>query len=92
MRRGAITGLGGEAQTSDWVARELALSDGDYTMSLHNIPVAPDRRWTFVRFDGVLGADVMLASRLHLDFLNGVFDVRRSVTAPNERAKIPEGR
>ena len=37
-----------------------------------------DRRWTFVTFDGVIGSDVALASRLHIDFANGVFDVRPS--------------
>jgi hypothetical protein len=41
----------------------------------------PERRWTFITFDGVLGSDVALASRMHLDFLNGVFEVRRSSNA-----------
>ncbi|MEP6732387.1 MAG: retropepsin-like aspartic protease [bacterium] len=78
MRRGAIGGLGSEEHLTQWVAREISLSDGDYAITLRNVPVAPERRWTFVNFDGVLGSDVALASRMHLDFLNGVFDVRRS--------------
>ncbi len=78
MRRGSIGGLGAEQHDTHWVARQVALSDGDYAIDLRNVPVAPERRWTFVTFDGVLGSDVALASRMHLDFLNGVFDVRRS--------------
>jgi len=80
MRRGSIGGLGSERHTTQWVARQVALSDGDYAIELRNVPVAPERRWTFVNFDGVLGSDIALASRMHLDFLNGVFDVRRSAT------------
>lgn len=79
MRRGSIGGLGSEQHTTQWVARQIALSDGDYAIALENVPVAPDRRWTFVNFDGVLGSDIALASRMHLDFLNGVFDVRKSL-------------
>ncbi len=78
MRRGSIGGLGRDDVRTDWVARELTFSDGDHVISLRNAPVTPERRWTFVTFDGVLGSDVALASRMHLDFLNGVFDVRRS--------------
>jgi len=89
VRHGAIGGLGGELQRTQWVAREVALSDGGFAMMLRNIPVAPDRGWTFVRFDGVLGSDVMLASRVHLDFLNGVFEVRRSASAPEDGS--PDG-
>ncbi|HEY5491834.1 MAG TPA: aspartyl protease family protein [Gemmatimonadaceae bacterium] len=92
MRRGTISGLGGQEQPTAWVARQIALSDGDHAISLSNVPVAPDKMWTFVRFDGVLGADVALASRLHLDFLNGVFDVRRSAAGPIEKTKVPDGR
>ena len=80
MRRGTLGGLGAEQQDTRWVAREIVLSDGDYAIALRNIPVAPERRWTFVTFDGVLGSDIALASRMHLDFLNGVFDVRKSAT------------
>jgi hypothetical protein len=75
-RRMTIGGLGPERQQTEWVARELALSDGDYAITLRNVPVADDKRWTFVVLDGVIGSDVALASRLHLDFVNGVFDVR----------------
>jgi len=80
MRRGSIRGLGTEEHRTEWVARAIALSDGDYAMTLRNIPVAPERKWTFVNFDGVLGSDVALASRMHLDFLNGIFEVRRSTS------------
>jgi clan AA aspartic protease (TIGR02281 family) len=75
-RRGAITGLGTETTLTEWVARDIRLSDGDYAVSLRNTPVAPARRWTFVDFDGIIGSDVALGTRLHLDFTNGVFDVR----------------
>lgn len=78
LRRGIIAGLGSEQHETQWIAREIMLSDGDYAIALRNIPVMPERRWTFVNFDGVLGSDIALASRIHLDFVNGVFDVRKS--------------
>ncbi len=77
-RIGALSGLGSETQRTEWVARSVALSDGDHAIDLRNIPVVPERRWTFVTVDGVIGSDVALASRMHLDFTNGIFDVRRS--------------
>ena len=80
MRRGSIQGLGTEEHRTEWVVRSLSVSDGDYAIRLQNAPVAPERRWTFVTFDGVLGADVALASRMHLDFVNGIFDIRRSAS------------
>ncbi|MDQ2667253.1 MAG: retroviral-like aspartic protease family protein [Gemmatimonadota bacterium] len=84
MRRGSIRGLGSEEHRTEWVARSLAMSDGDYVIRVQNAPVAPERKWTFVTLDGVLGADVALTSRMHLDFTNGVFDIRRSAsTLPN---------
>jgi hypothetical protein len=58
-----------------------AAAHGDYAIHLQNAPVVAERKWTFVNFDGILGADVALASRLHLDFVNGVFDIRRSASA-----------
>lgn len=85
VRHGLISGLGRQDYRTEWIARTLALSDGGYAMTLANIPVAPDWSWTFVKLDGVLGADVALASRMHLDFVNGVFEVRASAAAPNER-------
>jgi hypothetical protein len=81
MRRGTIHGLGSEEHRTEWVVRSLAVSDGDYAIHLQNAPVVAERKWTFVNFDGILGADVALASRLHLDFVNGVFDIRRSASA-----------
>ena len=78
MRLGSIRGLGSEEHRTQWVVRSLAMSDGDYAIRVENAPVAPERKWTFVTFDGILGADVALASRMHLDFVNGVFDIRRS--------------
>ena len=77
-RRMTLGGLGQGRERTEWVAREIALSDGDYAVTLRNAPVTPDRRWTFVTFDGVIGSDVALATRMHLDFTNGVFDVRPS--------------
>jgi hypothetical protein len=78
MRRGTIGGLGTEQHHTNWVARDVNLSDGDYAMGLKNIPVGPDRKWTFVMFDGVIGSDLALHARMHLDFVNGVFDIRQS--------------
>ena len=82
LRRGVIGGLGSAENQTKWVVRDLGLSDGDYALNLHNIPVAPERRWTFVTFDGIIGSDVALHTRLHLDFVNGVFDVRRPASTP----------
>lgn len=82
-RRSSIGGLGTGRTTTDWVVRDIRMSDGDYAVVLRNAPIAPDRRWTFVSFDGIIGSDVALATRLHLDFTNGVFDIRPSaVTEP----------
>ena len=80
-RRGSLNGLGTERQQTEWVAREIALSDGGHAIALRNTPVAPEHHWTFVTFDGMIGSDVALASRFHLDFVNGVFDVRPSEAA-----------
>ena len=77
-RRMTMGGLGTGKERTEWVARDIALSDGDYAISLRNAPVTPERRWTFVMFDGVIGSDVALATRMHLDFTNGVFDIRPS--------------
>ncbi len=82
MRRRIISGFGDDEIKTEWVARKVSLSDGDYAIVMGNIPVVPERRWTFVTFDGVIGSDVALSSRMHLDFLNGVFDVRRSRNEP----------
>ena len=81
-RRGSLNGLGDEGQRTEFVAREVALSDGGHAIALRNIPVAPEHHWTFVTFDGMLGSDVALASRFHLDFVNGVFDVNPSQAGP----------
>ena len=83
-RRNALIGLGASQQgssaskKSSWVARNVPLSDGNYAVSLRNVPILPPQRWTFVEFDGVIGSDVALATRMHLDFTNGVFDIRAS--------------
>jgi clan AA aspartic protease (TIGR02281 family) len=79
QHRGSIAGLGTQVQETHWVARSIPLSDGDYAITLRNIPVAPERRWTFVTFDGMIGSDVALATRMHLDFTNGIFDVHRTI-------------
>jgi hypothetical protein len=81
MRRATFSGLGREQTRSRWVARDVPLSDGNYAIALRNIPVLPEHRWTFVNFDGVIGSDVALATRMHLDFTNGIFDIRRSASA-----------
>ncbi|MGI9089618.1 MAG: retropepsin-like aspartic protease family protein [Gemmatimonadaceae bacterium] len=75
-RRGQLGGLGGEKEQTEWVARELTVSDGTYAIKLSNTPIGPERDWNFVSFDGVVGSDIALGTRLHLDFENGVFDVR----------------
>jgi hypothetical protein len=77
-RRVTITGIGAESKMSSWVARDVPLSDGNYAIDLRNVPIMPEQRWTFVNFDGVIGSDVALATRMHLDFTNGVFDIRSS--------------
>jgi predicted aspartyl protease len=77
-RRMTLGGLGEGREKTEWVARDVALSDGDYAITFRNAPVTPDRRWTFVLFDGVIGSDVALATRMHQDFTNGVFDIRPS--------------
>jgi hypothetical protein len=91
MRRRTLRGLGSEALTTEWVARELALGDGDYALTLQNVPVTPERRYTFVTLDGVMGSDVALSSRLHLDFVNGIFDVRPGATLPPGMVKLKIG-
>jgi hypothetical protein len=81
MRRNSLVGLGNDSRRSaksSWVARQIPLSDGSYAIMLNNVPIMPAQRWTFVNFDGVIGSDVALATRMHLDFTNGVFDIRAS--------------
>jgi hypothetical protein len=85
MRRMSLVGLGSDSKRtakSTWIARQVPLSDGNYAIMLNNVPIMPPQRWTFVDFDGVIGSDVALATRMHLDFTNGVFDIRAS-DAPN---------
>src|SRR5215207_6067054 len=83
-KRNSLIGLGARQQgsstskRSSWVARSVPLSDGNYAIALRNVPIMPSQRWTFVEFDGVIGSDVALATRMHLDFTNGVFDIRAS--------------
>ena len=83
-RRNSLVGLGASQQgssaskKSSWVARNVPLSDGNYAIALRNVPIMPAQRWTFVEFDGVIGSDVAIATRMHLDFTNGVFDIRAS--------------
>ncbi|HEV7990199.1 MAG TPA: aspartyl protease family protein [Gemmatimonadaceae bacterium] len=77
-RRMTLSGIGAEKKETSWVARDVPLSDGSYAIAFRNVPVLPAQRWTFVDFDGVIGSDVALATRMHLDFTNGVFDIRGS--------------
>ncbi|MEO8563991.1 MAG: retropepsin-like aspartic protease [bacterium] len=77
-RRTTLSGIGSDKKQAGWVARDVPLSDGNYAILLRNVPVLPAQRWTFVDFDGVIGSDVALATRMHLDFTNGVFDIRGS--------------
>jgi clan AA aspartic protease (TIGR02281 family) len=77
-RRITLSGIGSEKKETSWVARDVPLSDGNYAIAFRNVPVLPAQRWTFVDFDGVIGSDVALATRMHLDFTNGVFDIRGS--------------
>ncbi|MDQ2890987.1 MAG: aspartyl protease family protein [Gemmatimonadota bacterium] len=81
LRRGELGGLGGREAHTEWVATDLEVSDGTYAIKLHNAPIGPDRPSSFVNFDGMIGSDVALNTRLHLDFENGVFDVRPSAAA-----------
>lgn len=91
-RRGQLGGLGGKKERTEWVVRELAVSDGKYAIELRNAPIGPDHPWNFVSFDGVIGSDIALGTRLHLDFENGVFDTRPSsaLTAGSTTTPRPE--
>ena len=95
-RRNSIVGLGGNARSSSspkrssWVARNVPLSDGNYAIALRNVPIMPAQRWTFVNFVGVIGSDVALATRMHLDFTNGVFDIRASEANTAPMAGAPD--
>jgi hypothetical protein len=95
-RRNSLVGLGASQQGSStsrrsaWVARNVPLSDGNYAVSLRNVPIMPSQRWTFVEFDGVIGSDIALATRMHLDFTNGVFDIRASEAAEPPVGAGPE--
>jgi hypothetical protein len=92
-RHMTLGGLGPEKQRTQWVVRDVSLSDGDYAIALRNTPVTPEHRWTFVTFDGMIGSDVALATRMHLDFTNGIFDVRPSASridgAPSVTVRQP---
>ena len=90
-RRVTLTGIGAEKKNTSWVARDVALSDGNYAIDLRNVPVMPEQRWTFVNFDGVLGSDVALTTRMHLDFTNGVFDIRGSAALSKPTAGPLDG-
>jgi len=95
-RRNSLVGLGASQQgsstskKSSWVARNVPLSDGNYAVALHNVPIMPAQRWTFVEFDGVIGSDVALATRMHLDFTNGIFDIRASEVAQPPLGGAPD--
>ena len=96
-RRNSLVGLGASQQgsttssrKSSWVARNVPLSDGNYAVTLRNVPVMPSQRWTFVDFDGVIGSDIALATRLHLDFTNGVFDIRASAAQERPVGAAPD--
>lgn len=96
-RREQLGGLGGEKEPTEWVARDLAVSDGTYAIELHNTPIGPERPWSFVGVDGMIGSDIALGTRLHLDFENGVFDIRptaapATVTARHQRIDDDNGR
>ncbi|MEO6527259.1 MAG: aspartyl protease family protein [Gemmatimonadaceae bacterium] len=90
-RRMTMTGIGAEQKKSAWVARDVPLSDGNYAIDLRNVPIMPEQRWTFVNFDGVIGSDVALATRMHLDFTNGVFDIRSSAALSKPIKGLLEG-
>jgi clan AA aspartic protease (TIGR02281 family) len=90
-RRVTLSGIGSEKKQSSWVARDVPLSDGNYAIGLRNVPVLPAQRWTFVNFDGVIGSDVALATRMHLDFTNGVFDIRSSAGPSKKTPGALEG-
>ncbi|MDB4883967.1 MAG: hypothetical protein JWL95_2733 [Gemmatimonadetes bacterium] len=90
-RRVTLTGIGSEHKVSGWVARDVPLSDGNYAIDLRNVPIMPEQRWTFVNFDGVIGSDVALATRMHLDFTNGLFDIRSSAALSKPTKGALEG-
>jgi len=93
MRRMSLVGLGSDSkrtEKSTWIARQVPLSDGNYAIMLNNVPIMPPQRWTFVDFDGVIGSDIALATRMHLDFTNGVFDIRASAAAEPPVGAMPD--
>ncbi len=90
LRRGHLGGLGGREEPTEWVATDLTVSDGEYAIELHNAPVGAARPSNFVSFDGIIGSDVALQSRLHLDFENGVFNIRPSGDALAKGAATPD--
>lgn len=81
-RRGVLTGLGSEREVTEQVVTEVELrGGGPLPLRLRNVKVVPERRWTFLQFDGMLGSDIALAARVRIDFTQGVFEVRRSAGA-----------
>lgn len=79
--RATVSGLGDARTDALPIVQRVTLSDGEYVLRMRDVPMIPERRQTFVTFDGVLGADILTHARLHLDVTNGVFEIR----APSER-------
>lgn len=83
--RTTMSGLG-RAHTSPLPqVQRVTVSDGDYVLRMRDVPLIPERRQTFVAFDGVLGADILSHARLHMDISNGIFEIRAPGQAPSAR-------
>jgi len=79
--RARLDALGQAASTGLRVARYVAVGVGAYALRMRDVPVVPERGQTFVRFDGVLGANILTGAALHVDMTNGVFELRRPLPA-----------
>lgn len=81
--RARIDALGRTAATGLRVMRNVVVSDGTTALRMRDVPVVGERGQAFVRFDGVLGADVFGVAAMRLDVTNGVFDLLQSVPPVN---------
>lgn len=82
IAKGSV-GVLGAAHADDLpVLRLVVVGDGEYILRLHGVPIVQERRQTFVTLDGVLGADVLAHTTLHMDITNGIFAIRAPGFAP----------
>jgi hypothetical protein len=82
LAKGRVDALGAGNATGLPVLRRVTVGDGEYVLRLTDVPIVQERRQTFVALDGVLGADVLAHTTLHMDITNGVFEIRAPGAAP----------